>query len=230
MYMQQSVLTVQGDSMQQKKDKASHNVDYFEDLTGEIEKSEPRDIQDLGSKVRQLRESRGYSLADLAGITGYDQDFLASIEKGEIQPQLGTIIRLSKVLEGALGTLIAGQGDKAYAITRRQERKTVTRSGTGQSRQELYTYMSLAPEVSGRRMEPLVVNLRENPREETSVHEGEEFIFVLEGQVLIKLGQDRFELSPGDSVYYQSNQPHLVAAKEDSATILAVIHEGQRKE
>lgn len=76
-------------------------------------------------------------------------------------------------------------------------------------------------------MEPLIVQLRENPEEEASVHEGEEFIFVLEGTVLLKLGEEEFELTSGDSVYYQSSLPHLVSAKQDTATILAVIYEGK---
>ncbi|MFO8033506.1 MAG: XRE family transcriptional regulator [Desulfohalobiaceae bacterium] len=217
--------------MQSKKDKPPHiNVDYFEDLTGELGSSEGMDMQELGEKVRQLRQDQGLELSDLARATGYEQDFLARIEEGEVQPQLGTIIKLSKALAGDLSTLISGKGDKAYAITRSKERKSVPRSTSSQDKQELYSYMSLAPEVRGRHMEPLVVRLRENPDEETSVHDGEEFIFVLEGQVLVRLGEDRFELSPGDSVYYQSTQPHMLAAKKDGATILAVIYEGQKKE
>ena len=59
-----------------------------------------------------------------------------------------------------------------------------------------------------------------------SVHEGEEFIYVLDGVVLIQIAQDSFELEPGDSIYYLSTTPHLVAAKSGKATILAVLYEG----
>ncbi len=75
-------------------------------------------------------------------------------------------------------------------------------------------------------MEALLVRLEENPDEELSVHEGEEFIYVLEGTVLIIIGEDRFELEPGDSVYYLSTTPHIVAAKSEQAEILAVLYEG----
>jgi quercetin dioxygenase-like cupin family protein len=71
-----------------------------------------------------------------------------------------------------------------------------------------------------------MVQLEENPDEETSLHDGEEFIFVLEGTVLLKVGDERFELEPGDSAYYLSTTPHLIAAKEKTATILAVLYEG----
>ena len=86
--------------------------------------------------------------------------------------------------------------------------------------------MSLAPEVKGRNMEALLVQLEEDPEEEISVHEGEEFIFVLDGVVKLKIGRDAFELQPGDSVYYLSTTPHHISAKTGKAAILAVLYEG----
>jgi quercetin dioxygenase-like cupin family protein len=75
-------------------------------------------------------------------------------------------------------------------------------------------------------MEPLIVQLEENPDREMSVHNGEEFVYVLKGGVVLEVGEERFELEPGDSAYYLSTTPHLIAAMSGSATILAVIYEG----
>jgi quercetin dioxygenase-like cupin family protein len=75
-------------------------------------------------------------------------------------------------------------------------------------------------------MEALVVQLEENPDEEISVHGGEEFIYVMAGTVKLKIGEERFELEPGDSAYYLSTTPHSLGAKEQTATILAVLYEG----
>jgi quercetin dioxygenase-like cupin family protein len=115
-------------------------------------------------------------------------------------------------------------GDRLYSITRRQEEKVVSRSTGRAGTQKLYTYKSLAPEVKGRHMEALLVNLEENPSGELSVHDGEEFIYVLEGTVVMQVGEDRFELEPGDSVYYLSTTPHLIAAKTGQAKIVAVLY------
>jgi transcriptional regulator with XRE-family HTH domain len=205
------------------------NVDYFEDLTGEIEESPEQELQEVGSRMRQLREDKGLSLQELSRLSGIEAETLSRIESGDLQPQLGTVLKLAKALEGDLGTLISGQGDKPYAITRKSERKQVVRSGGRESRQAQYAYKSLAPEVRGRHMEPLLVRLQQSSEEDPSVHEGEEFIFVLEGTVLLRMGEERFELEPGDSVYYQSTHPHLVKALEESATILAVIYEEKRE-
>jgi len=75
-------------------------------------------------------------------------------------------------------------------------------------------------------MEALLVQLEDYPDQEMSVHEGEEFIFVLDGIVLLKIGEEVFDLDPGDSAYYLSTTPHLLSAKGGKATIVAVIYEG----
>jgi quercetin dioxygenase-like cupin family protein len=86
--------------------------------------------------------------------------------------------------------------------------------------------MSLAPQVQGRHMEALMIQLEAVPEQEKSRHDGEEFIFVISGTVQLVIGTDSFELEPGDSAYYLSTTPHLLTAKEERATILAVIYEG----
>ena len=202
------------------------NVDFFEDLTGDIREPVKRDVDEIGVRIRMLREEKGYSLEELAKLTGYDVVFLSKIENQEIQPQLGTVIKLSKGLDSAFGRLVSGVGEKLYAITRSSERRTISRSTSQAGQNQLYTYWSLAPEVKNRHMEALIVQLEESPEKETSVHEGEEFVFVLDGIVSLEIGEDKFELEPGDSVYYLSTTPHYIAAKSGKATIIAVLYEG----
>ena len=201
------------------------NVDYFEDLTGDIAESGQSGIDEIGKRLKSLREEKGISLDELSSRTGFDAEFLSKIEKQEIYPQLGTVIKLSKSLDAVFGQVLAGEGDKPYSITRRHDRKTVSRSTSQKGQQKIYTYKGLAPEVKGRSMEPLIVHLQAGSGKEVSRHDGEEFIYVLSGTVLLEIGEDHFELEPGDSAYYLSTIPHWIAAKDDGATILAVIYD-----
>jgi quercetin dioxygenase-like cupin family protein len=212
--------------MKEKQPKPHINVDYFEDLTGDIGPQPSAGMDDIGNRIRSIREDKGLSLEELSHLTGFDVETIAGIEDNAIQPQLGTVIKMSKALDSAFGRLVSGVGDKMFSITRKTEQRPASRSTTQKGRKNLYTYRSLAPEVKGRHMEALMVQLEENPDEEMSVHEGEEFIYVLEGSVLFRIGEERFELEPGDSVYYLSTIQHLVAAKKGQAKILAVLHEG----
>ncbi len=202
------------------------HVDVFEELTGKIPETAKGGIEEVGARIKILRKEKGLSLDELSKLTGFDVDLLERIEKDEVQPQLGTVIKLSKALDSAFGRIVSGVGDKLYSITRKDERKVISRSTAQKGRKKLYTYMSLAPEVKGRSMEAVLVQLLENPEDEVSVHDGEEFIYVLEGVVRLKIGQDAFELEPGDSAYYLSTTPHVIAAKTGKATIIAVLYEG----
>lgn len=212
--------------METKDQKPHINVDYFEDLTGSISSTEGDSVDAIGQRVKDLREEKGLSLDELSKLTGFETDFLSGIEKNEIQPQLGTVMKLSKALDAAFGRLVSGVGNKFYSITRKSEQKTIHRSTSQKGAKAAYMYKSLAPEVKGRHMEALIVQLDENPEQKESVHGGEEFVHVLEGTVSLKIGEENFDLEPGDSAYYLSTTPHLIASKSGKSTILAVVYEG----
>jgi transcriptional regulator with XRE-family HTH domain len=212
--------------MEEKKQNSYLNMDFFEHLTGDIPVEPQKAVDDIGQRILKIRKEKGLSLEEISNLTGFEMEFLIGIERNDIQPQLGTVIKLSKALDSAFGRLVSGVGDKLYSITRKHERRTVSRSTSHKGKRQLYTYKSLAPDVKGRHMEALIVQLEEDPEKEISVHEGEEFIFVLNGEVMLEIGEDKFELEPGDSAYYLSTTAHHIAAKSGKATILAVLYEG----
>jgi transcriptional regulator with XRE-family HTH domain len=206
--------------------KSVFDIDFFEDLTGDIAAPSAKDIENIGARIRAIREEKGVSLEELSKLTGFEVAFLSGIETNQVQPQLGTMIKLSKALDSAFGRLISGTGERLYSITRKSERRPATRSTTKTGKKHLYSYKSLAPEVKGRHMEALMVQLLPATEKDISVHEGEEFVFVLDGTVLLEIGGERFELEPGDSAYYLATTPHIISAKKDKATILAVLYQG----
>lgn len=209
----------------EKNDIPHINVDYFEDLTGDIKPGEQKDVEEVGTRIRRLREKKGLSIDEVSSLTGFDRQRLEDIESGVLQPQLGTVMKLSRALDSALGRLVSGVGNRLYSITRKNERKKIARSTSQKGKQNLYSYMSLAPEVQGRHMEALIVQLEENPEKETSVHSGEEFIYVLEGLVELSIAGETYDLEPGDSAYYLSTTSHVITAKKGKATILAVLYD-----
>ena len=211
--------------MQEKTKKPHFDFDFFEDLTGDIPLEPPKSMDDVGDRILRIREEKDLSLDEISKMTGFDVEFLSKIENKELQPQLGTVIKLSKALDSAFGRLVSGVGEKLYSITRKDERRTISRSTSKKGQKQIYTYKSLAPDVKGRHMEAFLVQLEEDPEKEISLHEGEEFIFVLDGEVVLEIGEDKFVLEPGDSAYYLSTTAHHIAAKNGKATILAVMYE-----
>jgi quercetin dioxygenase-like cupin family protein/DNA-binding Xre family transcriptional regulator len=210
----------------EKNEKIPHiNVDYFEDLTGDIKNGETGDVDDVGKRIKQLREERKISVEELSNLTGFDVTRLKNIEEGKEKPQLGTVMKLSRALDSAVGRLVSGMGTKLYSITRKNERKQISRSTSKTGKENVYSYMSLAPEVQGRHMEALIVQLEKNEATDLSVHNGEEFVFVLDGVANLTIDKETYDLEPGDSAYYLSTTSHYITAKTDKATILAVLYE-----
>jgi quercetin dioxygenase-like cupin family protein/DNA-binding XRE family transcriptional regulator len=181
---------------------------------------------EMGMRVKKARESRGLSIFDVYLRTNIDVDTLSQIEEGEIIPPLGTVIKLAKALDLKMGYFISGEEGKAYTIVRRNDRKVTSRYDSRREKHYGYAYESLAPHKTERYMEPFLVTLEPSEtEEERSTHDGQEFIFVLHGEMEVRLGEEIHILEPGDSIYYDSTVPHLVKCHGKKTThILAVLH------
>jgi transcriptional regulator with XRE-family HTH domain len=183
----------------------------------------------VGEKIKRLREDSAVSLKDLADRTGLSSAVLSQVENHLISPPLGTLIRIAKALDVKPAYFFDEHPDKSFTLVRKNERKPVSRYASKRGVQYGYAYESLGHDMRDRHMEPFLVTLEPStltsPR--PSSHEGEEFIFVLEGEVEVTLGEHSDVLSPGDAIYYHSSIPHLVRTRaEKQAVILAVIYSG----
>jgi transcriptional regulator with XRE-family HTH domain len=180
----------------------------------------------IGEKVRELREKKGLSLQDMANRTGYTSALLSQVENHLISPPLGALIKIAKALEVRVGTFFGEEPRESYAIVRRDERKHISRYASKEGVSYGYAYESLGFDKKDRQMEPFLVTLEPATvkSEKLSTHDGEEFIFVLEGEMEAILGGHKDVLHPGDSIYYDSTIPHKVQCHRDLPTkILAVI-------
>jgi transcriptional regulator with XRE-family HTH domain len=180
----------------------------------------------IGEKIRDLREKRGFSLQDMANRTGYSSAILSQIENHMVSPPLGSLIKLAKALEVKVGIFFGDEPRESYAIVRKDERRSISRFASKEGVSYGYSYESLGFDKKDRHMEPFLVTLEPATvkSEKLSTHDGEEFIFVLEGEMEAILGTHKDILSAGDCIYYDSTIPHKVQCHRDVPTkILAVI-------
>ncbi|MFH0822648.1 MAG: XRE family transcriptional regulator [Pseudomonadota bacterium] len=176
-----------------------------------------------GHRIRAGREERGFTIGELAAKTGIGEDLLASVESGETYLPLGQLIKLSKALSMSMSEVISGAED-SFTIVRSGQRQKFTRFGKAREQKHGYEYESLAAGKKDKRMEPFIVTLYPAAGDQPSSHDGQEFIYVLEGEMEVLVEGTREVLKPGDSVYYDSTSLHLVRAHGDKpAKILAVL-------
>ena len=181
----------------------------------------------VGEKIKQLRESKGLSLKEVADATGFSTALLSQMENYLVSPSLGSLIKVAKALEVRVGDFFGETQGEPFTIVRKDERKKVSRFASKEGVSYGYSYESLGFEKKDRRMEPFIVTLEPATIKtlKTSAHEGEEFIFVLEGEMEVILANHTDILYPGDSIYYDSNIPHRVQCHQDKvAQILAVLY------
>jgi transcriptional regulator with XRE-family HTH domain len=198
--------------------------DFMENIgQGPVEENSPALV---GERVRDVREKKGLSLTDISQRTGISESTLVEIEKGNMDPPLGTVIKLAKALEMKMGYFISGEETRPFTIVRHDDRKAISRYDSRKGQQYGYQYESLAPHKKDRHMEPFMVTLGPSEtEEERSSHDGQEFIYVMEGTMEVRLGEEVYLLYPGDAIYYDSTVPHLVKCHGKEATrILAVLY------
>jgi quercetin dioxygenase-like cupin family protein len=195
----------------------------------EKEKGDPKISPELGMRLKEARESRGLSLFDLYLRTDIPTDQLSLIENGKMSPPLGAVIKLAKALDKKIDYFISGEEGAAFTIVRKEERTATSRFDSGREKYYGYEYESLAPHKTDRVMEPFLVTLEPSETEaERSTHDGQEFIFVLQGEMEVRLGESIHILKAGDSIYYESTVPHLVKCHRRKTTqILAVLYTGK---
>jgi transcriptional regulator with XRE-family HTH domain len=180
----------------------------------------------VGERIRELRENKGLSLQDMANRTGYSSALLSQVENHFISPPLGGLIKIAKALEVKVGTFFGDEPRESYAIVRKDERKHISRFASKEGVSYGYSYESLGFDKKDRQMEPFLVTLEPATvkSEKLSSHDGEEFIFVLEGEMEAILGDHKDVLHPGDCIYYDSTIPHKVQCHREVPTkILAVL-------
>ena len=182
----------------------------------------------VGEKIKYLRESKNINREELSERSGLSLDQIISIEEESTNlPSLAPLIKIARVLGIRLGTFLDDNDELGPVVTRKSDKgESIGFSNNAAGMRKHMDYYSLSKTKSGRHMEPFLIDIIASETEfALSSHEGEEFIFVLEGLVEINYGKDTYVLEPGDSIYYDSIVAHHVHAFENTAAkILAVVY------
>lgn len=183
----------------------------------------------LGNRIKTLREMKSISLRDMSLRSGLSEEQISRIEEDKDFPSLAPLIKIARVLGVRLGTFLDDHDTLGPIISRNEQVKEGVSFSTKQTSSHTHmNYFALSSDKSGRHMEPFII--RVDPKDENveftlSSHEGEEFIYCLEGELEISYGAENYIIKEGDSIYYDSIVDHHVhAAGPEGAKILAVVY------
>jgi transcriptional regulator with XRE-family HTH domain len=181
----------------------------------------------IGNKVRELRQKNRYTLQDLAAKTGLSKPFLSQIENHHVVPPVATLLKLARALNVNMGYFFQDeQSSEKISVTRQNERVRIERRPHHQKGEVNYIYEALETKKSNKHMEPFLVEFREQGTSEMVFvsHEGEEFVYLLDGKLEFRT-IDRVEvLEPGDSIYFESDLSHSFRClSEQPARAMVVV-------
>ena len=184
----------------------------------------------IGAKIKGLRESKNLSIEEIAESSGLSVEQISSIENDQNLPSLGPLIKIARALGVRLGTFMDDSDSLGPVVCRaanRERDKSISFSNGAVDARKHMEYHPLAQQKAGRHMEPFIIDIHpaDNLDYNLSAHEGEEFIYVMEGEVELVYGKEKYLLQQGDSIYYDSIvKHHLHGAEGKSAKILALVY------
>jgi len=178
--------------------------------------------QEIGARLRELREVSDYTVEELARELNIDPDVYASYEVNGKDVPISVIYEISQKFKVDFNEIITGNTAwlDTYHLIRRGGGKDVNRNPE-------YHFEDLAYRYGNKIMQPLLVTL--DPSDSVAkliTHSGQEFNFVLEGVVIITLGDKEITMYPGDSIYFNPKIPHgQRCGSNEKSRFLTVIAE-----
>ncbi len=188
-------------------------------------------IKEMAERIRELREIENYTVEFMAEKTGVTAEEYAACENGEKDLNFAFIYLCAQALKVNVTDIIEGYSPNLKSYT-------LTRAGAGQQIAKAHgmTYYNMAYSFRDRVAEPLFVRSvydenAENKDIELTTHEGQECDIVIEGNLMVQIGDHKEVLGPGDSIYYKSSTPHgMIAVNGKDCLFYAIVLKGEDAE
>jgi transcriptional regulator with XRE-family HTH domain len=161
----------------------------------------------VGENIRAIRLASKVSLTDVARRAGMTKSTLSKIETGQTSSPISTLVAVSAAMGVHLSEFFREDaGSPRFVLTRKGKGKVIVRDGTRLG----YSYEALAVDFPNKPVEPFLLTITPGDKEGRFKHGGHEFIHMLSGDIAFTLGEEKFELHPGDSLYFDPTQTHVL--------------------
>jgi len=176
------------------------------------------DEKSFGAKMKQLRQLKQVSLETLANKTGYAQRYLKEIEEGIVIPSVSAVIQIAKALSVDSGSFLSAE---------EQEKSEKRRRESFLKRTQAYAYKTLTPDAQTKHMKAFLVTIdaHQDHKMVEYRHEGEEFVYVLKGQIEVIVGENTNLIKKDETLHFDSGLIHkLRNLSSEEAKLLVVIY------
>jgi len=179
-------------------------------------KKKANELVSVGKRIKKVRTQKKVSFNNLANETGFSVDYLKDIEAGKEIPPVGALLQISRALEI----------DSAFFL-RKQKSSLKRRVKAYTERTDNYAYTTLTPGAENKHLKAfkIVIDPMTDHKGVGYQHEGEEFAYVLSGNVEIIVGENVNKLQKGESLHFNSGIRHqLRNTSKEKAELIVVIY------
>lgn len=161
----------------------------------------------VGENIRAIRLASKVSLTEVAKRAGMTKSSLSKIENGQTSSPISTLVAVAAAMGVHLSDFFRkDEGSPRFVLTRKGKGKTIVRDGTRLG----YSYEALAVNFPKKPVEPFLLTISPGDKEGRFKHGGHEFIHMLSGDLEFTLGDEKFKMHPGDSLYFDPTQTHVL--------------------
>ncbi|HYQ58426.1 MAG TPA: XRE family transcriptional regulator [Draconibacterium sp.] len=173
----------------------------------------------IGTRIRHFRKLQKRTIQEIANTCGLSKSMVSKIETNSVIPSVATLVKIAKALGVNVSVLMEENEIRSSVfIPVQQAISGITKTNRG------YKIYPFASEYKDKVMQPILfVANKGEVKEHQLTHDGEEFIYVLEGEVVVEVGEKRYTLQKGDSVYFNSEINHSVMPVSDTSKYLNVF-------
>ncbi len=177
----------------------------------------------LGSAIKSFRKGKNLTLAMLSEKTGLTAGLLSRIENFRTIPSLPVLLKIAAALEVQPAELLAGIGEKdspAWILVRKNERLQLERENSKGFRYETL----LDTESAGCNLQTLILTVEPGAEREKVTTDGDQFIFILKGDIIFTLGAKKINMSEGDILFFDGGIEHVPENPGTEPAVLLAVY------
>lgn len=188
-------------------------------MTEELLEDKKINKLNIGDRIRTLRTNQKRTLQEIADASELSKSMISKIENNKTIPSVAALVKIAHSLGTNISNLLEHDGFlNAIVTTRQKAEENLTSTDKGYS---IYPYAS---EYHEKKMQPFLFTARKGEVKPHEVsHEGEEFIYMIRGQMKMQIGEMDYLLKAGDSLYFNSLQKHGIMPVTDEVMYLDIF-------
>lgn len=173
----------------------------------------------IGLHIRKIRLKQKRTQQEIADYCGFTKSHLSKIEKGKVMPSIGVLAKIANSLNTKVAILLDEEKHEDIVLNEKEEVESqMIKTSKG------YSVFPFAAGHEEKVMQPFYfVSHKKDHQLHKTTHEGEEFMYILEGEMTLIIGKKEYHLSEGDGFYFDARLEHQTVPLTENLRVLDII-------